>query len=607
MPQAKQQNADQASLNPTPAAASVPGPAGPDDNLDPGDGAGPSAPEIRGFQYLRPLGEGGTCWVHLYRQLEPRRLVAVKVSKRRSSGQSHKLFLKEATFMARLSEHPAILSILSAGVSRDGRDYIVMEYAPGGNYKRIMKTSRLDERGALDLGVRMASALYTAHQAGIIHRDVKPANFLLTRGGLPALSDFGISASTYMASSARGLSIPWAAPEVIAHKSGGSEASDIYSLGASLFGLLVGRSPYEYGFRVRNEHELMEVIGREGPPRLRQGVVSEDFERVLDKAMAHDPDDRYFSALDFGRDMQVLQNRLHGHMTPLIAQGADPYPSRVELGEAGRLWDERAQEDGNRAADTSEDTGGTGLSHAAGSGGPGTNGADGAAAPPGSKQARRAQSRQSGENGGRTRSAEGAGGRLAALDRRPAPAQGGYAWEPVRPSHARTLSDASVAGPGGRRLAGWSLPRLVLTGLLVTALGIGGGAGLARQAGGGGFQPATSTASRTTASAGNDGPAAQPAPTVPTVTGGQAVWQGTTAVFSWSNPDPRDGDRYIWKPAAAQAPTTSPADWQGAQESDQPQARIPGGQEGTVCIQVALVRADQRVSDHPTRLCASRP
>lgn len=295
------------------------------------------APVIRNLRYLRPLGSGGTCWVYLYEQKEPQRLVAVKVSKQRANNKSHELFLTEATFMARLSKHPAILSIFSAGVSRDGHDYIVMEYAPGGNCKRIMKTKPLSQPQALNLGVHIASALYTAHQQGIIHRDVKPGNVLITADNLPVLADFGISASTYRASQAKGLSIPWAAPEVIAHQSGGSEASDIYSLGATLFGLLTGKSPYEYGFKVHNEQELSEAITTLELPKLRRREADTDFERVLRKTMAHNQEERYFSALDFARDMQVLQAHLYGSMTPLIAYNTDPYPTSEELGTSGRL------------------------------------------------------------------------------------------------------------------------------------------------------------------------------------------------------------------------------------------------------------------------------
>ena len=207
------------------------------------------APALPGLRLIRPLDLGGTAAVYLYEQEGLSRPVAVKVALQGSMDrQTHQLFLREAKTLAKLSTHPCILSIHQALVSDDGRDCLVLEYAPGGSCKAIMLNGGMDQEGVLDLGVRMASALYCAHERGILHRDVKPSNFLITDQGLPVLADFGISSGIYGGERAGGLSIPWAAPEVLASRSGGSEASDIYSLGASLFGMLAGRSPYEYAY-----------------------------------------------------------------------------------------------------------------------------------------------------------------------------------------------------------------------------------------------------------------------------------------------------------------------------------------------------------------------
>ncbi|KFI39667.1 serine/threonine protein kinase [Bifidobacterium actinocoloniiforme DSM 22766] len=631
------------------------------------------APQISGYLYLRPLGQGGTCWVYLYRQLEPRRLVAVKVSKRRASDRSHALFLKEATFMARLSAHPAILTILSAGVSHDGRDYIVMEYAPGGNYKRIMKTTRLDERGALDLGVRIASALYAAHQQGIIHRDVKPGNFLVTTRGLPVLSDFGISASTYTASQAKGLSVPWAAPEIIAHKSGGSEASDIYSLGASIFGLLTGKSPYEYGFRVRDEQELAQLIEHEGPPRLRRGEASPDFERVLDKAMAHDREERYFSSLDFGRDMQVLQARLYGHMTPLVARGADPYPSQEELGMAGRLSARKQKRDATLAT-TGAGDGNTDLGSAdsedldsAEGGESGERARIGYADGSGFKQSDGRSDASKGESDGNQADARAfdedqapataarvvrkpSGGRIATSTnaRRPVSARTGSAGRldalggsrpaapeanrvkgkgserselgwlrslRAQPAHARGPSSASGHPISGQQA--WGLRRAAVFALAcllaaVLSLGVGflaakraGEAGGAAGTGNAGFSASSSLPSSTGSSGDQIGQSA-PA-SVPTVTAGRGDLHEGLALFSWSNPAPEPGDAYLWKTVPATAPEDGQADWRGAERSSEPKTQVNAGQERAVCIQVALLRADQRISNQPARICATLP
>ena len=285
------------------------------------------APALPGLRLLRPLDLGGTAAVYLYEQEGLNRPVAVKVALQGSMDQqTHQLFLREAKTLAKLSTHPCILSIHQALVSDDGRDCLVLEYAPGGSCKTIMLKGGMDQEGVLDLGVRMASALCCAHERGILHRDVKPSNFLITDQGLPVLADFGISSGIYGGERAGGLSIPWAAPEVLANRSGGSEASDIYSLGASLFGMLAGRSPYEYAYRARDEDHLAQLILTAETPVLHMGEASPMLAAVLEKAMAHDRDDRYYSALEFGRALQEVQQQLYGHATPFIGEGIAPYP-----------------------------------------------------------------------------------------------------------------------------------------------------------------------------------------------------------------------------------------------------------------------------------------
>ena len=285
------------------------------------------APALPGLGLLRPLDLGGTAAVYLYEQEGLNRPVAVKAALQGSMDrQTHQLFLREAKTLAKLSTHPCILSIHQALVSDDGRDCLVLEYAPGGSCKTIMLKGGMDQEGVLDLGVRMASALYCAHERGILHRDVKPSNFLITDQGLPVLADFGISSGIYGGERAGGLSIPWAAPEILANRSGGSEASDIYSLGASLFGMLAGRSPYEYAYRARDEDHLAQLILAAETPVLHMGEASPMLAAVLEKAMAHDRDDRYYSALEFGRALQEVQQQLYGHATPFIGEGIDPYP-----------------------------------------------------------------------------------------------------------------------------------------------------------------------------------------------------------------------------------------------------------------------------------------
>ena len=507
------------------------------------------APALPGLRLLRPLDLGGTAAVYLYEQEGLNRPVAVKVALQGSMDQqTHQLFLREAKTLAKLSTHPCILSIHQALVSDDGRDCLVLEYAPGGSCKTIMLRGGMDQERVLDLGVRMASALCCAHERGILHRDVKPSNFLITDQGLPVLADFGISAGIYGGERAGGLSIPWAAPEVLANRSGGSEASDIYSLGASLFGMLAGRSPYEYAYRARDEDHLAQLILTAETPVLHMGEASPMLAAVLDKAMAHDRDDRYYSALEFGRALQEVQQELYGHATPFIGEGIGPYPT--------------------------EDV----RSHS-----------------------------RTGDIAGRP--IAGRGGK------RPENKESGHPWVGARASSQPRLRPdrdafADHEGSQAKRFFG-GRRRVVLLGLilavilalvLVWALVVG----LPNRSEHG-SQPTTTGSSQAQSQQ-----AQSPDPTdssdpqdlqegpVPSPTQGQGRYQGTTAVFTWANPDPKPGDTYVWHPLD-QGGT---GDRGRSVQTRQPAARIDSPQGGQTCISVTLVRADRSMSQEPTIICA---
>ena len=288
----------------------------------------PLAPRIDGFAFVRALGAGSTANVYLYRQLDSNRLAAIKVSRESLDPAIAARFAKEADMMARLSSHPHILSVYGTGVTSRGLGYIIAEYAPGGTYKELTQTQPLTCEQMLDLGVKLCGALADAHRAGIIHRDIKTSNILVTAGGLPALADFGI-ASTIYDKTFTGYSLPWASPEVLRGQAG-REAADIYSLGATLYATLVGESPFEYGYRPHSSSELAQLIINSPVPPFNETDtdVPADVGKALYHAMEKRPDERYHCALDFGRELQRLQQTHFGHMTPIVAEGMTPYPTQ---------------------------------------------------------------------------------------------------------------------------------------------------------------------------------------------------------------------------------------------------------------------------------------
>ena len=279
-------------------------------------------PVIPGYSYIRPLGSGGFADVFLFEQDMPRRVVAVKVLLSDAiNPEVLRTFNAEADVMARLSAHPSIVTIYQASISADGRPYFVMEYCPDTMSSRYKKAPlHLDE--VLDAGVRVAGALETAHRTGVLHRDIKPSNILINALRNPALADFGIAAAIPDGLGEEdkifAMSVPWSSPEVLQEKVTGSDASEIWSLGATLYTLLAGRSPFELPVREKNTRELItaRIIKAQYVPINRPDVPAM-LEGVLAKAMHKDPAQRQESMFAFAEEMRWVQSQLGLPMTTL--------------------------------------------------------------------------------------------------------------------------------------------------------------------------------------------------------------------------------------------------------------------------------------------------
>lgn len=271
----------------------------------------PSAPPIvPGLTYIRPLGSGGFADVFLYEQDMPRRNVAVKVLPSDVRDPDlRRMFNAEADVLAHLSAHPSIVTVYQAGISADGRPYIVMEFCPGSLAQRY-RIERIPVPEVLEVGVRMASALESAHRAGLVHRDVKPSNILVTTFGAPVLADFGISSSLTRATADEvlAMSIPWSAPEVVAEETAGTVASEVWSLGATVYSLLAGHSPFERRERGQNTKEqLRRRIARASYTPIPRTDVPAALQDVLARAMARDPARRFASAREFAEALRGVQ------------------------------------------------------------------------------------------------------------------------------------------------------------------------------------------------------------------------------------------------------------------------------------------------------------
>jgi len=277
-----------------------------------------SPPSIPGFTYIRDLGAGGYSRVYLYEQHMPQREVAVKVMNCGVSGGPDSRFESEANLMARVSSHPAILSIYGAGTAVDNRLFLVMEYCPPPQLSTVLSRGPLSVADALSTTIQIAGAVESAHRVGIVHRDIKPANILFTAYRRPVLSDFGISAMSGPRGEndeLRGMSVPWAPPEQLVGSHTADPASDIYSLAATAYAMLTGRSPFEIPDSSDSVYELSRRIIKDQLPPLGRQDVPPSLYRVLSVAMDKDPARRYPTALALARALQQVEAELGLPMT----------------------------------------------------------------------------------------------------------------------------------------------------------------------------------------------------------------------------------------------------------------------------------------------------
>ncbi|MFE5703396.1 protein kinase [Rhodococcus koreensis] len=264
-----------------------------------------------GFENASEIGRGG--FGAVYRCLQPAldRTVAVKILTSDLDAENLDRFLREQRAMGRLTGHPHIVHVLQVGATDSGRPYIVMPYCPQDSLEALIRRSgpiRWNE--ALRLGVKMAGALETAHRLGILHRDVKPANILLTDYGEPQLTDFGIAHIAGGFETATGTvtgSPAYTAPEVLKGDPS-TPTSDVYGLGATLFCAITGHAAFE---RRSGEQVVAQFLRiTTGPiPDLREQGIPDDVSAAIERSMSGAPGDRPSTAAEFGDQLRQAQLR----------------------------------------------------------------------------------------------------------------------------------------------------------------------------------------------------------------------------------------------------------------------------------------------------------
>lgn len=288
--------------------------------------------EAAGFADAVEIGRGGFGAVYRCRQVELDRLVAVKVLTA-GSVDDRARFVREQQAMARLTGHPNILAVLAVGDTASRHPFLVMPYCPQGCLQqRIARLGRLPLGEVLAVGVKMAGALESAHRVGVVHRDVKPANILLTEYGEPALTDFGISRVAGGFTTVTGAftgSPAFMAPEIISGDTP-TAASDVYGLGATLFCTLTGHAAFERRVGEQVVAQFLRIAA-DPVPDLRGQDIPDDVAAVVHAAMARDPSDRP-TAAQLGRQLQQVQTGHSLAVDEMALQGADLSDRHVHQG-----------------------------------------------------------------------------------------------------------------------------------------------------------------------------------------------------------------------------------------------------------------------------------
>ncbi|MCC7387877.1 MAG: serine/threonine protein kinase [Phycisphaerales bacterium] len=293
--------------------------------------AEPPLPERIGrYRVLGRLGLGGMGVVYLAEQDHPRRQVAVKVIRPGVVGRTMlRRFELEAATLGRL-QHEGIAQIYEAGTFDDGagpRPFFAMERIEGLPLTRFAEERGLDTEERLRLFAGVCDAVHHAHQRGVIHRDIKPGNILVTEGGHPKVLDFGVARATDSDMQVTAPqthagqlvgTIPYMSPEQL----GGRESdvdvrSDVYSLGVVLYELLSGRLPHDLGetsmLGAARKIAETEPIPLGAVRRAYRG----DLSTIVGRALAKEPERRYQSASDLGADVR----RFLAH-EPILARPA---------------------------------------------------------------------------------------------------------------------------------------------------------------------------------------------------------------------------------------------------------------------------------------------
>ncbi|MGV1102432.1 Stk1 family PASTA domain-containing Ser/Thr kinase [Clostridium perfringens] len=314
------------------------------------------------YELLQCVGEGGMSFVYKAKCRKLNRFVAVKILKDefKNNEEIVRRFKKEATAIANLS-NPNVVNVLDVG-TQDDINYIVMEYIEGKTLKDI-----INEKGALpyeiaiSIGIKVAKALECAHKSGIIHRDVKPQNILVTEEGVVKVTDFGIAKSMDSSTIAHTNSVMGSAHYFSPEQAKGTYTdyrTDLYSLGIVLYEMVTGVVPFngDSPVTVAVKHIQEKAI----PPKNINQNIPNSLNDLIMKAMEKDPVNRYQTAKEIIGDLEKIKKDPNVTISSKSAEDEDQFtrvmsPVVVPNTETNNLEPDEDNEDDDEYYEDDED------------------------------------------------------------------------------------------------------------------------------------------------------------------------------------------------------------------------------------------------------------
>ena len=271
-------------------------------------------PKVSHYVLVSKIGSGGMGEVYLAEDIDLNRKVALKFlsSDLCQDADCRARFKREAQAAAKLN-HPNIVTIHEVS-EFNGRPYFVMEYVEGQSLRELIKGKELPIDRVIDLAIQICEGLHKAHQSGVVHRDVKPANILIDANGRAKILDFGLATvqgCDHLTKTGSTLgTVGYMSPEQVRGERV-DQRSDIFSLGVVLYELLTGHSPFKADTEAATLHaitstkpELLARFRREIPPGL---------QTIIDKALDRDATTRYQHADELAADLRSIQGKGQSH------------------------------------------------------------------------------------------------------------------------------------------------------------------------------------------------------------------------------------------------------------------------------------------------------